>query len=207
MTPNKSMKDAKKEMIRHMKTKNAQKDHATLGVIRLDYNYPAAPGDIDCPETFDYDVFYSVVPKYTFEMCQGRDLTLQCEKNLNETIDYLVNTKKVSGITGDCGFMMYIQRYVREHQKTHCPVFMSALCQLPAVTCAFGKDEQIAILTANGETLKPMHRLIARECGVHIEEDRYVIYGAEKVPGFEAVALGEKVNVQEVTPGIVKLAK
>ena len=27
-----------------------------LGVIRLDYNYPPAPGDIDFPGSYDYDV-------------------------------------------------------------------------------------------------------------------------------------------------------
>jgi hypothetical protein len=86
-------------------------------------------------------------------------------------------------------------------------VFLSALAQLPAVTCAFGADEKIIIVTANGETLKPMSRLIARECGVDIEDDRFVILGAQDVPGFEAVALGEKVDVDKVTPGMVALCQ
>jgi len=59
------------------------------------------------------------------------------------------------------------------------------------VTRAFGKSEQIAIVTANGETLKPMHRLIARECGVDVDDNRFVIVGAEKVEGFDAVEKGE----------------
>jgi len=42
---------------------------ASLGVIRLDYDYPPAPGDIDCPDSFGYDVHYRVVPGLTFEMC------------------------------------------------------------------------------------------------------------------------------------------
>lgn len=44
-------------------------EHATLGIIRLDYDYPAQAGDIDSPDSFDYDVFYRVVPGLTFEMC------------------------------------------------------------------------------------------------------------------------------------------
>jgi hypothetical protein len=31
-------------------------EHASLGVIRLDYDYPPAPGDIDHPGSYDYDV-------------------------------------------------------------------------------------------------------------------------------------------------------
>ena len=45
------------------------------------------------------------------------------------------------------------------------------------------------------------HSEIKDECGVEIHEDRYVIVGCEDVPGFEAVALGQKVDVEKVTPG------
>ena len=48
---------------------HTKKQMSTLGIIRLDYDYPAAPGDIDSPESFAYDVFYKVVPGLTFEMC------------------------------------------------------------------------------------------------------------------------------------------
>ena len=47
------------------------REDATLGVIRLDYDYPATPGDIDCVDSFDYDVIYRVVPGLTFEMCMS----------------------------------------------------------------------------------------------------------------------------------------
>jgi len=62
-------------------------------------------------------------------------------------------------------------------------------------------------MTANSKTLEPMRDLIREECGVNTEDPRYFIYGGENVKGFEAVALGEKVNVEKVTPGMVKLAK
>ena len=35
---------------------------ACLGVIRLDCDYPPAPGDIDCADSFDCGVYYKVVP-------------------------------------------------------------------------------------------------------------------------------------------------
>jgi len=176
----------------------------SLGVIRLDYDYPPAPGDIDSPQSFGYDVFYRVVPGLTFEICQSGRMTPQVEKNFVDGIDWLI-AKGVTGITGDCGFMMYFQALAR--RNTTKPVFMSALAQLPGVTCAFNKNELIAIFTANSETLKPMRNLIKDECGVDPDERRFVIVGCQDVPGFEAVAAGGKVNVQKVTPGMVELAK
>merc|ERR1719263_1235287 len=101
--------------------------------------------------------------------------------------------------------MMYFQKMARMH--TTKPVFMSALAQLPAVTCAFNQHELIAVMTANSETLKPMRNLIKDECGVDPDERRFIIVGCQDVPGFEAVAAGGKVNVQKVTPGMVELAK
>ena len=97
--------------------------------------------------------------------------------------------------------MMWFQALARSVTKK--PVIMSSLCHLPAITCAFNVHEKIAIFTANGETLAPMKGLIKDECGVEMGEDRYVIVGCQDVPGFEAVALGEKVDVAAVTPGMV----
>jgi hypothetical protein len=177
-----------------------RKDAASLGIIRLDYDYPAAPGDIDCPDSFGYDVFYRVVPGYTFEMCQSGRLTADVERRFVEAVHWMEG-RGVAGITGDCGFMMYQQKLARQH--TTLPVFMSSLAQLPAVTCAFNSHELICVLTANGETLRPMRSLIKDECGVDPDEKRFVIVGCQDVPGFEAVAVGGKVDTVKVTPGIV----
>jgi len=49
-----------------------------------------------------------------------------------------------------------------------------------------------------------MKPLIKDECGVDADETRYVIVGCEDIPGFEAVALGQKVDVEKVTPGIIR---
>lgn len=83
---------------------------------------------------------------------------------------------------------------------------MSALAQLPAVTCAFAEHEKIIVMTANAKTLAPMHDLIRDECGVETQGERYIIVGCEDVPGFEAVALGQKVDTVKVEPGVVKKA-
>jgi hypothetical protein len=177
---------------------------STLGVIRLDYTYPEVPGDIDSPLSYEYKVIYRVVPGLTFDMCQSGKLTPEVEGELFGAVDWLV-AQEVAGITGDCGFMMYFQDMVRK--RSHLPVFMSSLAQLPAVTCAYSSEEKIAILTANGETLQKMHDLIKSECHVDTDEDRYVIVSCKDVPGFEAVEKGEKVDAEKVSPGIVAKAK
>jgi hypothetical protein len=150
----------------------------SLGIIRLDYNYEAAPGDIDHPDSYGYDVYFHCVPGLTFDKCQDGLTNPLIQKGFNQALEYLIEEKKVKGISGDCGFMMYYQDYIRNHPKTNCPVFMSALSQLPAVTCAYGDDERIIIVTANKATLDPMHDLIADECGVLLEDDRFIIIGA-----------------------------
>lgn len=80
---------------------------------------------------------------------------------------------------------------------------MSALAQLPAVTCAYAQHEKIIIMTANGTTLEPMRDLIRDECGVDNQSERFIIVGCQDVDGFEAVAVGGKVDTKRVEPGIV----
>merc|ERR1719461_2378477 len=176
----------------------------TLGVIRLDYNYPTSPGDIDDPRTYRYDVVFRVVPGLTFEMCQSGKMNEDVEKEFIAAVKWLT-MQGVKAITGDCGFMMWFQELARYH--TYLPVFMSALSQLPAVTAAFNDDEEIIIMTANSKTLTPMKELIHKSCGVDLDKTRFKICGAENVEGFEAVARGEKVDRLKVEPGIVKLAQ
>jgi len=179
-------------------------NHPSLGVIRLDYDYPPALGDVDHPGSFYYDVFYRVVPGLTFELCQSGELPDDVKQRFIDAITWL-DEQGVAGITGDCGFFMYFQALARS--VTSKPVFMSSLCQLPAVVCAYAADEQIALFTANGESLKPMRELIKKECGVDPDDTRFVIVGCEDVPGFEAVANGDRVDVDSVVPHLVRLAE
>ena len=123
-----------------------------LGVIRLDYKYEAALGDIDHLDSFNFHVYYKVVPGLTFEVCQEGKMSDEVKDRFKESIKWLVREKKVNGVTGDCGFMMNFQSIARNVTKT--PIFMSSLCQLPAVTCGYAAKEQIIIMTANG-TEKP----------------------------------------------------
>jgi len=178
-----------------------------LGVIRLDYNYPPAKGDIDCPDSFPYDVIYKVVPGLTFEMCQSGVLSREVEERFKSSIRWLAEEKKVSGISGDCGFMMYLQPLARE--VTNIPVFMSSLCLLEAMMGVYSHKCQIIVLTANRASLEPMRGLIKTECGGggDTHDNRYHIVGCEDVAGFEAVAHAEKVDTKKVEPGVVRKAQ
>jgi len=174
----------------------------SLGILRLDHDYPPALGDINNAETFTYNVYYRVVPGLTFEMCKSGKLSKDVQEKLFEAVDYLEKEKDVSGITADCGFMMFFQSLVRSRTKK--PVFLSPLTQLPAVTSAYSENEKIIIMTSNGKSLEPMRDLIRKECGVDTQQERCIIVGCEDVDGFEAV--GEKVDVAKCTPGIIQKA-
>ena len=137
-------------------------------------------------------------------MAQAGKMTDEVEARYKDAIKYL-EAEGVSGITGDCGFMMYFQPLARTLTKL--PVYKSSLCQLPAVTCCYGMKEKIAIFTANGKSLAPMRDLIRDECGVDTEQERYIIVGCEDIPHFgEEVAAGDKVDTDLATPGMVQKA-
>ena len=68
-----------------------------LGVIRLDYDYPPAPGDIDSQQSFDYQVVYRVVPGLTFDVCQSGQLTDEVKVQLDQAINDLINEEHVHG--------------------------------------------------------------------------------------------------------------
>jgi len=131
-------------------------------------------------------------------------MTPEVTRRYIDAIKWLINEKKVKAITGDCGFMFYFQKLARN--VTLLPVFMSSLCVLPAVTCAYASHEQIIIMTANGKSLRPMRDLIRDECGVDTQDERYIIVGCEDVDGFEAVAEGGKVDYDKTAPGVVQKA-
>jgi len=180
------------------------KRHPSLGVVRLDYDYPPAPGDSDFPGSFGYDVYYRCVPGLTFEMCQSGQFTELVERRFADAIKHL-EARGAYAITGDCGFMMAFQVLARKIAKK--PIFMSSMVQCPIIAASLDPDDDILILTANGESLKPQKEILLSSCGFDVSKDRFHIHGCQDVPGFDAVALGQKVPLEKVQPGIIKLVK
>merc|ERR1719460_664476 len=184
-----------KKAIEKTKKKLSRKQHPTLGVVRLDYNYPPAAGDIDCPGSYGYDVIFRCVPGLTFEMAQAGKMTMEVLKEFKLAVKWL-ESQGASGITGDCGFMMAFQPIARDVASV--PVFMSSMVQCPMVSLAYDKFDKVLILTANSKTLKPQKDVLLSHCGFNVDDDRFIIIGLQDVPGFDAVEKGEKVDVERV---------
>jgi len=197
----KAKAEAKAKHVQKVK-KLARKQAPVLGVVRLDYNYPPAAGDIDCPGSYDYDVLYRCVPGLTFEMAQAGMMTYTVQQEFVKAIKWL-ESKGAVGITGDCGFMMAFQPLARDVASV--PVFMSSMVQCPMVSVAFDKYDKILILTANSATLKPQKETLLSHCGFDVDDDRFIIQGCQDIPGFDAVAKGQRVDVEVVTPGMTKM--
>jgi len=175
-----------------------------LGVVRLDYNYPPAPGDIDCPGSYDYDVKYRCVPGLSFDMAQSGKMTPQVQEAFIKSCKWL-EKQGCCGITGDCGFMMAFQPLART--AVNIPVFMSSMVQCPMVSVAFDKYDRILILTANSATLKPQKDILLNQCGFDVDDTRFIIKGCQAIPGFDAVEKGEHVDVEYVTPGMIDMVR
>eukprot|EP00964_Phaeocystis_antarctica_P156880 scaffold126804_cov60-Phaeocystis_antarctica.AAC.1 len=85
---------------------------------------------------------------------------------------------------------------------------MSSLCQAPIVTNYFDRDDLIANLTADAESLEPMLPLIREQCDIDLNDKRFVIVDCKdvKILG-KALEEGLKVDWEKATPHMVKLAE
>jgi len=141
--------------------------HPALGVVRLDYDYPPAPGDSDHPASFGYDVYFRCVPGLSFEMCQTGKFTEEVERRFADAIKHL-EARGVSAITGDCGFMMAFQVLARKIASK--PIFMSSMVQCPIIAASMDPDDQIMVLTANEHSLKPQKEILMNSCGFDVDQ-------------------------------------
>mmetsp|Transcript_120575 Transcript_120575/g.313070 ORF Transcript_120575/g.313070 Transcript_120575/m.313070 type:complete len:321 (-) Transcript_120575:115-1077(-) len=187
--------------IQHSRESAQTENHPTLGVIRLDYDYPPQVGDIDHPGSFAFPVEYRAVPGLTFEMCQLGKMTSQIERNFIEAIEFL-ESEGVVAITGDCGFMLHFQDLASRH--TSKPVFMSSCCMLPAVRASICHQGKILVVTANSREFQAMHDLILEMCSTDTNRDKYVIVGVQDVPGFEPIFTRGMIDIPKAEAGIVE---
>ena len=85
-----------------------------IGILRIEYDYPPAPGDVDHPSSYHYRTYQEVAKGLTFEAAQaGVPLTAAQKAEFDAAISRLETIEKVVGITGDCGFLMNYQREAR----------------------------------------------------------------------------------------------
>ena len=116
-------------------------------------------------------------------MCQAGDLPDEVKNACRQAVQYL-ERQGVSGITGDCGFMIHIQDVISD--VTNKPVFMTPLVQLPSLCMCFDNDETIAIFTANSKSLIPILPKLLEMCALRQEDkDRIQVVGCQDVDGFD----------------------
>jgi len=173
-----------------------------VGILRIDYDYPPIPGDIACEASYGYQVVFAKVEGLTFEMAQRAVLDDHIMASFQKAVAAL-EAESVVAITGDCGFMMAYQPYVRALTKL--PVILSSIIQAPAMAAMHSDDAVFALLTANSRTFDKK-RLLSQS-GVNVDLDNWVLVGLQDVPGFEAVALGEKVPAEKVQPSIAAMCR
>jgi len=185
---------------------NGTSKQKNLGVVRLDYNYPPTYGDIDHPGTFEFMVKYRQVDGLFFEVAQAGSMAQEIMANMAAAIQHLEEEGKVTGISGDCGFMMHYQCFARYVART--PVFMSSLIQSACLAAAILPTERVLIATANGSTMQPGKDKLLRDSGIEVTDpDRFVIEGLETLDGFDAVANGTKVDTIRVQNALVQRMK
>jgi len=176
-------------------------DTMAVGVLRLDYHYPPAVGDIAHPDSYGFTTYQEEVKGLFFDVAQAGGFQEEVLHNMTEAIKRL-EARNVVGITGDCGFMMHYQCFARYVAKV--PVFMSALIQCASLGAAVGHDKRVLILTANSETLKPGADKLLMQSGIEVNDpNTFIIEGLQDLEGFEAVALAEAVDVELVKKTIV----
>lgn len=176
----------------------------SIGVLRLDYEYPSIVGDVDDPYSFGYEVHYIKVGGLTSEAVQSALITEEIKANLKKAVTEL-ESKKVLGISSDCGFLLYLQEIVAE--MTTIPVFMSSLSQMPLVKAVLPKESKVAVFTANKYSLKRNQERLFHYCGFDVNDDRYIVVGLEDQPGFDAVRLGHRVDAKVMVESMLRVTK
>jgi len=177
------------------------KQKTQVGVIRLDYHYPPAVGDAAHEDSFRFTTHFREVKELTFDRAQNGvfndDITTNFTKALHELEDL-----NVVGISGDCGFMMHYQCFARFIAKKT-PIFMSSLILAGTLSLMCTKQERVLCLTANDKTFVPMKEKLLKNSGIEADLDQFLIVGCADIPGFDAVAKGEKVDVPLVSKHMV----
>ena len=121
----------------------------TLGVIRLDYKYPPALGDVDHEDSFEYPVEYEIVEGLTFKLCQEGDLSKHPHviANFESAVEKLYE-KGCDVIIGDCGFMFQFQHHAVALPSRPSMMLLSPVSQLPSLISGLDPGKVCAALKA-----------------------------------------------------------
>mmetsp|Transcript_51188 Transcript_51188/g.141671 ORF Transcript_51188/g.141671 Transcript_51188/m.141671 type:complete len:242 (-) Transcript_51188:482-1207(-) len=165
-------------------------------------------GDAAHPNSYYYRTPHATVTGLTFEAAQkGDPLTPAQATAMEAAVKTLEADPGLMGIAGDCGFLVNYQAHAVK-LATRVPLFISSVLQCSLLTNIFGPDSQVLVLTANGPELQRVLPNMLSLVNVPAKDHgRFVVAGCESLPGFEAVALAQKVDVDQVQPHCVALVQ
>ena len=179
------------------------KDSLSIGVIRLDEDYPAIIGDIDHPFSFTNNVHYKKVPGLTFNICKSGKISNKILCEFVNVIEYFCNKNEVKFIIGNCGFMIIFQEIATRF--TNKPILLSPLLQLNSIIPLY-KNFEIIIITSNSFSLNLLHKEIEKQCNYQ-DINNVKILGCENIDGFEAITKREKINFDKCKKNIIAKIK
>lgn len=179
------------------------KDSLSIGVIRLDEDYPAIIGDIDHPFSFNNNVYYKKVPGLTFNICKSGKIPNKVLYEFLNVLEYFCKNEDINFVIGNCGFMIVFQEIAVRFTKK--PVLLSPLLQLKSIVSLY-KDFEIIIITSNSLSLNLLHTQLAKQCN-YCNIDNIRILGCENIDGFEAITKREKINFEKCKNNIISKIK
>lgn len=130
-------------------------NHRTIGVLKLNTNFPRPLGDIGNPDSFRYPTRYrtiqaAVPANITVAETLPDSIQMAFLSAAQELID-----SRVSIITTSCGFLSPLQKTLSN--LSDIPVICSSLALLPLLAEIHGGAGSLGVLTFNRDTLSAEH--------------------------------------------------
>jgi len=126
---------------------------AAIGVLCLDTSFTKIEGHIRNQATFDFPVWYQVVPGATAERVVG-----QADPSLLTPFIRAAQELQARGaaaITSACGFLALFQQQLAD--AVTIPLYSSSLIQLPMVHRMVGSGRKVGLLVASERSLTRRH--------------------------------------------------
>lgn len=125
-----------------------------LGIMVLDEEYAAFPGDIRNMSGFNIPIQYEIVEGLDCELLiRGKDKTPALEPIIRAA--KRLERMGCKAITSECGYFAYFQKEIRE--QVNIPVFMSSLMQVPMAQMIIGEKKSVGVLCAESQYLTQEH--------------------------------------------------
>lgn len=167
-----------------------------IGILMLDTVFPRLRGDIGNAATFPFPVRYKVVSG----ALPARVVPEQDNSLLAHFIAAAreLETEGVKAITTSCGFLAVYQQELAACVQI--PVFTSSLLQIPFIEAMLPPGRNIAVITANGQTLGERRLVEAFSAG----KVQHSIIGLEDMEEFYSVFVRQRktLNLAKLTAEI-----